>query len=275
MNNMSNRLRAVVVDDEEYVRQELAFLLEDSGAVEVVGQAGSVAETLGLLRQKEPDVLFLDIHLPGSSGLELAAWLRELPRPPLVVFTTAYSQYAVDAFGLNAVDYVLKPYTADRLEKTIKRLQALTRVYTEPGPEAEGKNAGEKAVYSGGTLSSTPRSKDERAGWSKLAIPRGEGYLILDYGEVYWFESRWGGVYLHTENEAFLVPGTLRDYEERLKERLSFFRCHRHLLVNLDHVREVIAEGDGTYSLVMADRAKTVLPVSRPQSKKLRLLLNL
>lgn len=275
MSSTSKRLRAVVVDDEEYVRQELAFLLENSGAVEVVGQAGSVAETLALLRQTEPDVLFLDIHLPGSSGLELAAWLRELPRPPLAVFTTAYSQYAVDAFGLNAVDYVLKPYTADRLEKTIKRLQALTRVYAQPEPAGEGETARGKAIYSGGALSPTPRSKNERAGWSKVAIPRGEGYLIVDYEEVYWFESRWGGVYLHTENETFLVPGTLRDYEERLKERLSFFRCHRHLLVNLEHVREVIAEGDGTYSLVMADRAKTVLPVSRPQSKKLRLLLNL
>ncbi|MCL4424911.1 MAG: response regulator transcription factor [Firmicutes bacterium] len=235
MNSTGHRLRAVVVDDEEYVRQELAFLLENSGAVEVVGQAGSVAETLALLRQTEPDVLFLDIHLPGSSGLELAAWLRELPRPPLVVFTTAYSQHAVDAFGLNAVDYVLKPYTAERLEKTIKRLQALTRMYAQTEPAGEGETAREKVVYSGGTLSPTPRSKDERVGWSKLAIPRGEGYLIVDYEEVYWFESRWGGVYLHTENETFLVPGTLRDYEERLKERLSFFRCHRHLLVNLEH----------------------------------------
>jgi DNA-binding LytR/AlgR family response regulator len=270
---MAVKLRVLAVDDEKYIREELVYLLSALPEVEVVGEAADVPAALALIRDKEPDALFLDIQLPGANGLELANWLRELPRPPLVVFTTAYPQYAVDAFAVSAVDYLLKPYTRERVAKAVRRLQVLTGGAGEEANTPRAAAPAEEAVRPSG--GDGRRQRAAGRAWEKIAVPRPDGYALLSYEEICWLEFRGGVVYLHTPGESFLVPGSLRTYEVRLNGHHQFQRIHRHLLVNLEHVKEVLAEGDGTYSLVMDDKAGTILPVSRPQSKKLRAWLHL
>jgi len=235
-------LRVLVVEDEEVVRAELVHLLESITGVEVVGQAATAGEALEGIRSLAPDAVFVDVRLPGLDGMELAHTIREMANPPLVVFSTAYPDYAVDAFAVGAADYLLKPYTAERVRRTVHRLRALL------GGAGEGAKA-------------TVRDA--------VAVPRSRGWILVPKDQICWLQVRLGGVHLHTTGGAcYLMPGTLSEYEARLGE--PFFRAHRHLLVNLRHVAEVVRQDNGNLYLVMNDPRKAKLPVSRHRSQELR-----
>lgn len=249
------KLRALIVDDEYPARAELRFRLSRYPDVEVVGEAATAREALQLLAALEYDVLFLDVHMPGLNGLELARQLREGQRgaAPSVVFVTAYDEYAVDAFGTRAVDYLLKPVDEERLADTIARLR-----------EEHGLvRAGEETAAGDGAscLVWIPTEKDGKT------IP-----VALD--EVIFISAEGENVFVHTGAETLRTRFTLHQLHERLPAD-RFFRCHRSYIINVYQVREIIPYFSGTYLLGMKDRNRTRVPVSRGNAKRLKQLFGL
>jgi DNA-binding LytR/AlgR family response regulator len=250
------RARCLIVDDEAPAREELRYLLRGFDDVQVLGEATNAEEALTLLRSLDYDVVLLDIRMPGGTGLEVAAALTELPRPPAVVFTTAYPDHAVEAFDLAAVDYLVKPFDAERLRR------ALDRALSDALDEDEA---------------TRPADGDHGAGsfepLRRIPVQRGDRTVLIDEAEVVYASAARGYTYLKLVEDRVLVNVSLADLERRLPNR--FFRAHRSHLVNLDHVRELVPDYRGALVLVMDDRQASRIEVSRRQARELRRLLRL
>ena len=236
-------LKALVVDDEAPARSELRFLLGEAGGVEVVGEAGNASEALQLIRAIPYDVVFLDIDMPGLSGMQFAEALAELDRPPAVVFVTAHSEHAVKAFEVEATDYLVKPVEVSRLRRAIERL-----VPSEP--------------VSG--VAHVERVPVEKAGKK----------LLLSVEEIFHVMAKDDYSYLYTDGERYLSTLSLAELERRLEPR-GFFRVHRRFVVNLAQVKEVVPMYGGTLLLTLKDRASTQVPVSRRRVPSLKKALGL
>jgi DNA-binding LytR/AlgR family response regulator len=245
--------RCLIVDDEAPAREELRFLLKDFPDVQIVGEATNAEEALLLLRSLDYDVVLLDIRMPGGTGLEVAAALRESAHPPAVIFTSAYPDYAVEAFDLEAADYLVKPFDAERLRRALDR--ALSSGPDEDEPPTGGPR-GTAADVAG-----------------RIPVQRGDRTVLVDQAEVIYASAARGYSHLKLDDERVLVSFSLSDLERRLSR--SFFRAHRSYLVNLDHVRELVPDFKGMLVLVMDDRQKSRVPVSRRQARELRRLLGL
>lgn len=243
------RARALIVDDEAPARAELRYLLEEFNQVQVVGEATNGEEALLLLRSLDYDLVLLDIRMPGGTGLEVAAALRELPRPPKVIFTTAYPDHAVEAFDLSAADYLVKPFDADRLGRALDR--ALTRTAEDPKPPPAGS-----------------RPPPDVEPLVRIPVQRDGRTVLVDRTAIVYASAVRGYSYLKLADERLLVSFSLNELERRL--RGHFFRTHRSYLVNLDHVRELVPDFKGALVLVMNDRQRSRVEVSRRQARELR-----
>ena len=236
-------LKAIIVDDEAPARSELNFLLDEIGQVEVVAEAANVREAIEKLKDIGADIMFLDVNMPGANGLALAEALTKLKYPPYVIFVTAYSEFAVKAFEVNATDYLVKPVETDRLK------QAINKVY--------------QLISSQGKSTSSERIPVEKGG-KRLLIPANKIRYIMakdDYS------------YLHTDTDRFLSTVSLAQLEEKL-EPLGFFRVHRGYLVNLDCVAEVEAEKGGRLVLTLTGEEDKIL-VSRRKAPAFKKALGL
>ena len=230
-------LRVLVVDDEQPALDELTFLLRSDDRVREVIACRSATDGLRTLRETDVDAVFLDIQMPGLSGLELAEVLSRFRQPPAVVFVTAHEQHAVEAFDLHAVDYVLKPVRAERLAEAVRRVSDSGR--RPPGEDTQ------------------------------IAVERGGVTRLIDRGDITHVEAHGDYARLHTaSDEAYLVRIPLSTLEEDWRPA-GFWRIHRSLLVALAHVSEVRSE-NGRTSVVVGG---VELPVSRRHSKELRDLL--
>lgn len=255
-------LRCLIVDDESPAREELRYLLDEQHWVQVVGSAATAEEAMLLLENVNYDIVFLDIRMPGISGLELAAILHENPDSPQVVFTTAYPDHAIDAFGLSAADYLLKPLSPERLAESIARVRnRLDRASTsaastplEPTPGART----ESAVTRHGT---------------RLPIQRGDRTVFVHDDDIVAAAAAHGYSYVYLNTERVLVNYSLTELEQRLSA--SFFRVHRSYLANLNRLVELRPDFKGALVLVMDDQANTRIPVSRRQAQELRKRLGL
>jgi two-component system response regulator LytT len=236
-------LKALVVDDEAPARSELRYLLSEAGGVEVVGEASSAAEALQLIKALPYDVVFLDIDMPGLSGMQLAEALAELERQPAIVFVTAYSEHAVKAFEVEAADYLVKPVEVPRLRRAIEKLS--------PAEPAAG----------GARVERVPV---EKAGKK----------LLLSVEEIFHVMAKDDYSYLFTDGERYLSTLSLAQLEQRLEPR-GFFRVHRRFLVNLSQIKEVVPMYGGTLLLTLKDRASTQVPVSRRRVPSLKRALGL
>ena len=229
------RLRVLAIDDERPALDELAYLLDADARVAEVIACQSATDGLRILREREVDCVFLDVQMPGLSGLELAEVLGRFKQPPPVVFVTAHEQHAVDAFDLRAVDYVLKPVRPDRLAEAVRRVL-------------------------GGTAA-PPAAPD-----AQVAVERGGVTRFVDRGDITHVEAQGDYARLHTTSgEAYLVRVPLTALEEEWAAA-GFHRIHRSLLVALGHVTEVRTEA-GRTSVRVGD---TELPVSRRHTRGLR-----
>ncbi len=233
---MTTGLRVLVVDDEQPALAELAFLLGRDDRVGEVRTCLSAADALRVLREEPVDAVLLDVAMPGLSGLELAGVLANFADPPPVVFVTAYADHAVDAFDLNAVDYLLKPVREDRLREAVRRVC-----------EADA---------------SAPTPEDT------IAVELGGVTRFVTRSEVRYVEAHGDYVRMHTDRGSHLVRIPLNTLEERWRDA-GFLRIHRSLLVSLAHVEEVRAT-QGRYCVVVGG---TELPVSRRSAPALRELL--
>jgi len=245
-------IRTVVVDDEKLARDRLVGFLAGLDDVSLLGQAADGVEALRLIEEERPDLVFLDVQMPGMDGFEVLKALRE--PPPHVVFSTAYDEYAIRAFKVGAVDYLLKPFGRRRVEEAVGRVRArLGAANSAPDWESVLKRLEEqRKVYV-----------------SQVPVHSGKRILIVPVTDVLWFGVEYRLVYAHTAERAFMTNYTLRELEERLDPAL-FFRAHKSNLVNLEHVKEIVPWFGGRYKLVMRDAAGSEVALSRAQTRALR-----
>ncbi|QED46700.1 LytR/AlgR family response regulator transcription factor [Cytobacillus dafuensis] len=243
---MEQIIKALIVDDERYSRDELKHLLKSFPSIQIVGEAESGDASIMKTIQLQPDVVFLDVEMPVMNGMEAAKSLMELKKNPLIIFTTAYPQFAAEAFRYEAIDYLLKPYDEELLHKTIHRI--------------------EKKLRSQRNIKITKST-------GKLAVE--------ENGEIFYIEPKYI-LYMYrddkvtkiiTKSGEFEAKTPLKDLENRLNP-YSFFRIHKSYLVNLDYVTRLTPWFNGAYQLEIEGRHE-LLSVSRNYVKSLRVRLEI
>jgi two-component system LytT family response regulator len=249
-----NRIRAFVVDDEPPARRRLAELLEREPDIEIAGEFAAATEALAAMEREAPDLLFLDVQMPGIGGFELLDEL-EPGRRPITIFVTAYDAYALKAFEVRALDYLLKPFSDERFEATIARARERVR-------SREREALGEKLL----SLVETRAAPEEKQYVSRLVVRNRSQVLFLDVFDVDWIEA--SGVYaiIHEGGRDHLVRESLAALEARL-DPARFARIHRSAIVALERVRELRIDDRGSCRVVLRDGTR--LPLSRRQREAL------
>ena len=257
----SATLTALIVDDEKLARDELAFLVKSFPEVEVVGKAGNGLEALKQIEAAAPDLVFMDVHMPGLDGLgTVRKLIDEGGDLPHFIFATAYDQYAVEAFEVNAVDYLLKPIDKERLAVSIER--ARKRSEAPQSPDRVEQLLAQME-------SRAPASR------TKLLIKSNSRMLLVDAEEVVYAATRDGVIrVVSTTVEGQSNYKTIDELQSNL-DSPDFWRPHRSYLVNINKIKEVIPWFKSTYQLRMSDKEQTEIPVSRGQTKRLRELFKL
>jgi two-component system response regulator LytT len=250
-------LTTVVVDDEQLACEELSYLLKDFPEVEIIATGSNGLQAVELIERLGPDLVFLDVQMPGLDGIGVVRRLREKHLdPPYFIFVTAYDQYAVEAFRLEAMDYLLKPVDKGRLAETIERAQRMLSDRREP-EAAEPKN-------SGPTVTRT-----------KLLVRSNNRHFIVDANDLIYATIDSGLITLVATNvEGHSTYRTIEDLQANLDREL-FWRVHRSYLVNINRIKEVVPWFKSSYQLKMDDRKHTEVPVSRVQTRRLRELFKL
>ena len=263
-------LRAVVVDDEQLARDELGYLLGQVGGVEVVGQAGNGVEALTAIDRLHPDVVFLDVQMPGLTGFEVARRMLDNRAAAHIIFVTAYDQHAIEAFEVNAVDYLLKPVDPARLEVAVGR--ARHRV-TSDRPLDRG--AGAPGVNDAELEKIIQAVAERQSRRERLAIKVGERFLLVQAEEIIYASLAEDSVTVVTGQHAGTSNyRTLDELQARLDPSV-FWRVHRSHLVNINKIKEIVPWFSRNYILRMKDNKSTEIPVSRTQTRRLREYLKL
>ena len=296
---MAFKLTALIIDDEPLARQELQYLLDAAGDVTVLAQGDNGIDAVELIRTHRPDVIFLDVRMPGLDGFAVLKKVLALDRKaklPQVVFATAFDQYAVKAFEVNAVDYLLKPFDSKRVVKTLEKVRAQrekasqmekavpaeSKVPVKTSGRVAGLVAGAEAkldallrMVEGQAVPAaavgvpvTPRS-------GKVVVRAQSRLLLVDQRELCFATIEGGRISVVTRSlEGESNCRTLEELMDQLDPE-QFWRAHRSFVVNLHHIREVVPWFKSSYQLRMNDRKQTEVPVSRAQTKRLRELFNL
>lgn len=258
------KIRCIVVDDEPPAVDELVYILSKIKDVEVVASASSASKAVRAIEKLEPDLIFLDIQMPGRDGFYVAREVATYPSPPLVIFVTAYNQHAIQAFEENAIDYVLKPFSEARIQKSVARVRKMT---SSPNQEATARHNIENLIN---RLSVTGQVV------SRVTVENKGRILLLDPEDIFFFRSKTRKIMVHTQEEVFVCygPSSLDELGNKLKFH-PFFRTHRTYLANLTHIKEIIPWFNGRYLLIMSDKYSTEIPVSRSRVKELKEKLGL
>ena len=236
-------IKAIIVDDEAPARSELRFLLDESDQVEVVAEAANVREAVERLKENGADVMFLDIQMPGASGLQLAEALERLKYPPAIVFVTAYSEHARTAFDVNAIDYLVKPVEPERLLKALAKVKHYITAYVKSGQ------------------------------MERIPVEKSGKKMLIAVNTIRYIMARDDYSYLHTEQDRYLSTVSLAQLEAKLEPH-GFFRVHRRFLVNLSCIEEVIPVTGGTLLLALTGESEQI-PVSRRRVATLKKAIGL
>ncbi|MCM3791077.1 LytTR family transcriptional regulator DNA-binding domain-containing protein [Domibacillus indicus] len=246
-------MKAFIVDDEPLARDELKYLLLRTREVEVTGEASNIADSLPQIKQTKPDLVFLDIELSEESGLELAAEIRHLEHKPAIVFATAYDEFALQAFELNAIDYVLKPFDENRINQTIDKIKTIRMI------------GGQRSDI----LAEMPKPSAELQ-TGKLAVAADERIVLIDREAILYTASSEGKTLIKTMSSEYKTQESLTAIEKKLSSS-AFVRVHRSFLVNINHIDQIEPWFNSTYNLIMKDGSK--VPVSRTYVKELKQLI--
>ncbi len=255
-------LSAVIVDDEQLARDELAFLLKDVEDIEVVAQGRNGIEAVNLIKEHSPDLVFLDVQMPGLDGFGVLKKLIDKRVPmPQIVFATAFEQYAIKAFEVNAVDYLLKPFDKRRVAQSIQRAKKNLHTDAPPSEKLE-------------TLVRMLESQKPQN--SKVLLKAGGRLFLVDQKDICYASIEDGVITVVASNgmEGQSNCRTLEELLDSLDANL-FWRAHRSYLVNINRIKEVVPWFKSSYQLRMDDRKQTEIPVSRAQTKRLRELFKL
>ncbi len=263
MNAMSATWRAFLVDDEMLALKRLRRLLQATGRIEIVGSTTEPSTALKFLLNESVDLLFLDIQMPGMNGFEL---LAKLVTQPAVIFTTAYDKYALRAFEVNSIDYLLKPVDPEQLERALKKLDLLR----ETGRSLELRAQIQSLITQlADGFSSSPRISPDR-----ICSRVGDRIMFIELDQITHFFSEDKLTYAATEIKNYIVDQTLSELEQKLGTR-GFVRVHRATLINLRFVDELHRWFSGRMLIRMKDRNRTELTVSRDHVKSLKERLDL
>ena len=236
-------LKAMIVDDEAPARSELRFLLDEEGNTEVVAEAASVSEAIEKLKEYPCDVVFLDINMPEVNGLKFAAGLQCLTSPPAVVFVSAYSEYALEAFQVKAVDYLVKPVETERLAQALAHVRDNVNL----------RIAAQKS--------------------QRIAVEKNGNKMFIPIDSIRYVMARDDYSLLHTDNDRYYSPLSLTQFEKRY-EAHGFFRVHRGYLINVSFVQSVTPQQGGTL-LVSMRGSDEAIPVSRRRASALKRALGM
>jgi DNA-binding LytR/AlgR family response regulator len=240
-------IKTLLADDEKLPLMELRYILENFPQIEIVGEARSGQDTIEMASRLNPKLLFLDIRMGDMNGLEVARRLQRLPSPPRIIFSTAYDQYAVKAFETNALDYILKPYSDERVALTINKVMDF---FT--GRET-------KNIQS--------ISEIER-----LAINTREMVIIVETRDILYIESMGKDVIIKTVRGEYTTRCSMAEMESRLNPK-KFYKCHRSYIINLEKVTGIIPWFNGCYKVKLSN-SNAEIPVSRKYIKNFRNIMN-
>lgn len=245
---MSGPIRVLIVDDEELARARIKGLLEAFDDIECVGEAENGLRAVERIRDLKPDLVFLDIQMPGMDGFEVLAALDDVP---LVIFATAYDEYALKAFEVNSIDYLLKPIEKERLASAVERARELL----------SGDDLGREIERIAGLV--------KARGVDRIPVQKGKKIILVDHADIVWIEASEGLVFVHTRDQRLLANTTMAELEARL-DPATFFRTHRSSIVNLNHVVEIVPWFGGKYKVVVDDAGRSEVVLSRARARALR-----
>jgi two-component system LytT family response regulator len=234
-------IHTVIADDEVLARQKLRQLLRNEPEVDVVGEGATAGETIDLVRATKPQLLFLDIQMPGMDGFDIATELcsSNLTPKPHIIFTTAHDQYALRAFEIHAMDYLLKPFTQERLSSAVDRARKEILLSSQ---QPAGNSAGPSGNH-----------------YTTRIVFKSRGRIVfLPVSDIRWISAEENYVRICTQNETHLLRETMARLEEKLDPDM-FLRVHRSSIVNLQHVKEVRTEADGEYAVVLVNGEKLTM----------------
>ncbi|WP_145045427.1 LytTR family DNA-binding domain-containing protein [Paenibacillus xylanexedens] len=275
-------MRALIVEDEILASEELNYLIQEHSQIEVVACLEDGLDVLKFLQEQEVDVIFLDINIPSLDGMTLAHHIGKFARKPYIVFTTAYKEHAVEAFELEALDYILKPYDEKRIAAMLNKLESTFRRDQEQGEHERGMGEGSvqhtTSIHDGSSvLSSVSGTQQVREANShdvrRINLLRNDNIIVTDTTDIYYAEAQEKVTKVYTKNGEFTMPVSITDFHGRLPQE-TFFRCHRSYVVNLAQIREIVPWFNNTYLLRLRDLEAEV-PVSRGKVKEFRQLMRI
>lgn len=233
-------MNCIIVDDESPARNELAYFITNFSSINIIGEFDDSLNALNYLKENRPDIIFLDINMPKLDGIELARILNNLAPKPLVVFVTAYREYAADAFEIETFDYILKPYSESRIIATLKKLEDHYKVkpYT-----------------------------------NKITLWKSDKMVVVSMDDICYCEARERVVIVYTMKDKYIITSSISDFYKRLPGD-KFFKCHRSYIVNLDKISEIIPWFNNTYMLKIQGMDADV-PVSRNNISEFKHLMGI
>lgn len=248
-------IRVLIIDDEKYIRDELKYFLEKYDDIEISGESGEGSEAIRLVRELEPDVMFLDIQLLDMNGLLVARKIMEGLNPPYIVFVTAYDRYAIQGFEIDAADYILKPFFEDRIKVTVERIRK----------QLEQENTKSK---------STQKKGETELKLNKLCVNKNNRFILIDTNDIRYAVVENNNVYVDTKGGRYLCGYSLKELEDRLPQSI-FIRIHKSYIVNIDYIDEIIPWFNYTYKIKLKGNRDEELPVSRNYLKHFKEILGI
>lgn len=246
----------IVVDDEYPAREELKYFIKTYSKLHIAGEFSDGIEVLKFLQNHDVDAVFLDINIPMLDGVLLAKSLHRFENPPKIIFVTAYKEHAADAFEIDAFDYILKPYTEERIKTVLAKLeQALNQPVAAPATQTIVQPATEQQPN--GTV----------------CLWQNDKIILVHVQDIYYCEANNRTTYVYTKKERYTVNQTISEFYDSLPHPL-FFKCHRSYVVNVDKISEIIPWFNNTYNLAL-DGVDEKIPVSRSNVKQFKQLMHL
>lgn len=238
------KIRTLIVDDEPYAREQMRWLLRHDSDIEFIGESGNGIEAISMIKEAKPDLIFLDIQMPEMNGFDV---LQEIicHYIPAIIFVTAYDKYAINAFDVNALDYLLKPVKADRLELSMNRVRKQL---------LQNDTFEQQKIF----LSFLNDFNKRKNHLDKIIVKSDEGYIFLKLEQIDWFESFGNYVKVHVGNKFYCLRTTMTKIESKL-DPTQFIRIHRTAIVNNDRIKELVPMVSGDYVLLLKDMTKLTL----------------
>ncbi len=244
-------IRAVIIDDEYLSIEELTFLLSKVPYIDIVGKADCGIEGLDLVKKLRPDLVFVDVRMPDIDGIQLSKEINKLNIECKIIFTTAYDQYAIEAFDVDAIDYILKPYEEERVLKAVSKVRYIIENNHTNNYKVSTNNI---------SLNKLPVLKDDKL-------------LLIDVEDILLIYTEDRNIFIKTNKETFSSSSSLQELEEKLSEK-GFFRTHRSYLVNLNKIREISPWFNGSY-VAIVEGVNDEIPISRNQVKLFKQILGI